>query len=277
MLSINRLMASSALAFLFCTPAFAQETPPAPQPVPAAAEPAKPEASPLLPSIRQRLTSPAHKGAEEQDRAALVSFYDAPDRAPIWVGASGLTPRAIALIAEMKASADWGLTPASYETPDTQVALATPDALADAEVRIGLAALKYARHARGGRVDVSLLGRNVDQKPPILDPKVVVDGLAASPDAAAYLRGLHPRHPQFEKLRQALLAMRKPQAAATEAAVPGSDVKLPAGPRIKPGQSHAQVALLRQRLNVPGAAGQTQRLDDELKAALIAFQESKGS
>ena len=278
MLLLNRLMASSALALVLCTPALAQETPAAPpqEIVPAVVAPSQPETPSVLQLIRQSLAAPSRKGIEEQDRAALVAYYALADRAPVWVSDAGLNTRATALIAELKAADDWGLTPSSYETPDAQSGLTSPEARADAEVRIDLAALKYARHARGGRIDVSLLGRNVDQKPPILDPKLVIDGLVAAPDAAAYLRDLHPRHPQFEKLRQALLAARKPLQAPTLAAAPGSEVKLPAGPRIKPGQSHGQIALLRQRLNVPGTAGQAQRLDEELKAALVVFQQSKG-
>ena len=280
MFSLHRMMASSALALSMCAPAFAQETPPPAlvESPPAATEAAKPTAtglSPILPVVRQQLASASLKGADEQDRAALVALYSNPERTLLWVTDSGLTPRAVALVAEFKSAADWGLTPASFVVPDLQTAVTSPEALADAEVRIGLAALRYARHARGGRLDVSLLGRNFDQKPPLLEPKSVAEGLASAPDAAAYLRGLHPRHPQFEKLRQAMLAARKPQAVA-ETPAPGSEIKLPAGPRVKPGQIHPQVSLLRQRLNIPATDDQAERLDDTLKDALITFQQSKG-
>jgi hypothetical protein len=68
------------------------------------------------------------------------------------------------------------LSPASFDTPDPQAPLSMPEAVAAAEVRISLAVLKYARHARGGRIDVSQLGRNVDQKPPLLEPGAVLGG-----------------------------------------------------------------------------------------------------
>jgi L,D-transpeptidase YcbB len=86
--------------------------------------------------------------------------------------------------------------------------LPSDQALATAEVQIAEAVLLYARHARGGRIDVAALGRNFDQKPPLLAHRTVLQDIATAPDAGAYLVGLHPKHPQFEKLRQALLAQR---------------------------------------------------------------------
>jgi murein L,D-transpeptidase YcbB/YkuD len=46
------------------------------------------------------------------------------------------------------------------------------------------------------------LNSNLDRKPQLLDPAAVIEGLAGAPDKAAYLTGTHPRHPQFERLRE---------------------------------------------------------------------------
>jgi hypothetical protein len=75
-------------------------------------------------------------------------------------------------------------------------------------------------------------------------------------------------------LRQA--ARPRAPAAAEPPRAAGADVKLPSGPRIKPGQSHPQVALLRQRLGVANDGASAQSLDESLAAALRQFQESKG-
>ncbi len=165
--------------------------------------------SPIKALIQQQLLAPAMKAADKADRAALTAYYSEPDSAMLWVIADRFTPRAVSAIDEIRRASDWGLTPANFDTPDPAETLTTPDAQASAELRVALAVLKYARHARGGRLDLSLFGRNIDQKPPVLEPKLVLQGIAVAPQADAYLRGLHPKHPQFEKLRQALLAVRK--------------------------------------------------------------------
>ncbi len=57
------------------------------------------------------------------------------------------------------------------------------------------------------------MNSNLDRKPQLLDPEIVINAVAESDTPDIYLRGLHPRHPQFEKLRQAYLAARgKPTA-----------------------------------------------------------------
>ena len=144
----------------------------------------------------------------------------------------------------------------------------TSEALADAEIKLGLAYLKYGRHASGGRLDPASVSRLFDQKPVIYEPKTLMQAIAVTDAADAYLRNLHPKHPQFERLRQAMLAARgvKPDD-------PPPAVKIPAGPQIKPGQEHAHVALVRQRLAAPaGADGKDTTYDEALATAVKAVQ-----
>ncbi len=268
--------AAIALSVAPVAPALANE-PVAAAVIATPAEATSPNAEPsLLARIQQQLSQAARKGNDAQDRAALAAFYAEPNRATIWVAPTGLTAHAIAAINEIRKAADWGLDAASFDVPDARASLSSPEMLAAAEIQLGTAVLKYARHARGGRIDVGLLGRNFDQRPPLLEPNAVLDAIAAAPAADAYLRGLHPKHPQFEKLRQALLAARAPATASAEQKSPGADIKIPAGPRLKPGQSHAHVALLRQRLGIAEGDGPAQLLDEPVAAALRQFQLSKG-
>ena len=64
-------------------------------------------------------------------------------------------------------------------------------------------ALPAAAACRPSRISIL-----IDQKPDLRDPKAVLNeiGTAAAPEA--YLRSLHPKHVQFERLRQALLKAR---------------------------------------------------------------------
>jgi len=112
----------------------------------------------------------------------------------------------------------------------------------------------------------------IDQKPTIYDPKSLLQALATSNAVDGYLRDLHPKHPQFERLRQAMLAAR---GARIQDAAP-APVRIPEGPAIKPGKDHAQIALVRQRLTVPAADGNDTIYDDPLVEAVKAYQSNHG-
>ena len=144
--------------------------------------------------------------------------------------------------------------------------------LADAEIKIGLAVLRYGRHARGGRLDPRSISKLFDQDPPVYDPKTLIAAVAVADPIDAYLRRLHPQHPQFERLRQAMLAAR-----GNKTQVNPAHVRIPSGPQLKAGQDHADVALLRQRLSVASPAdGKGNVYDDALADAVKAFQQQAG-
>jgi L,D-transpeptidase YcbB len=151
--------------------------------------------------------------AEEiKERAALINFYQQRQDAPLWVSETGLSDKAAAIVREIKNAADWGLDPGAFMLPQLTAepggdSHLTPGEIADAETALAVAILKYARDARGGRISdpTILLNSNLDRKPQLLDPATVVAGIAVSEAPDAYLRGLNPAQPQFEKLRQALL------------------------------------------------------------------------
>ena len=130
-------------------------------------------------------------------------------------------------MAEIAKADDWGLAASAFELPRLAQGEAAPAALAAAEIKLGLAVLKYARHARGGRIDPAQLSKHLDQKPTLREPKVVLEAMAATETPGNYLRDLHPKHEQFQRLRQALLKARgggsQPGRRAAEAGshVPG--------------------------------------------------------
>jgi murein L,D-transpeptidase YcbB/YkuD len=151
--------------------------------------------------------------ASREERAALAVFYENRPTEPLWVSGSGLNARAERATAEIRRADDWGLIAGDYALPALAIGVtagteAAAADLADAELRLSLAVLKYARHARGGRMDPGELSHYIDRKPPLLDPKTVLEQIAKAEAPDAYLRGLHPKHPQFEQLRQAYLGVR---------------------------------------------------------------------
>ena len=208
------------------------------------------------------------------DVAALVAYYGSRT-APLWTKGGAFTDKAKAVIAELRKADDWGLEPADFAVPDLAGG-ATAGVQGAAEAQLALAAMKYARFARGGRLDPVALSNILDMKPPVKDPKIVAAELAGAAEPDAYLRGLNPKHSGFEKLRQALLNARGPKL--DEAKIdPALLVKLADGKPLKPGAQDGQIGLLRQRLKLAAEnADDEKRYDDRLVAAVKAVQEANG-
>lgn len=171
-------------------------------------------ASPTAAALRQKLAAlPTDGTAQEiKESAVLSDFYKARSDAPLWVRETGLTDAAVAIIDEIKKAGEWGLDAKDFTLPDIKPvkdgAKLEPAEVADAEVTLALAILKYGRYARGGRISdpTILLNSNLDRKPQLIDPEIVIEGIASSDTPDAYLRGLNPQHPQFQRLRKAYLA-----------------------------------------------------------------------
>ena len=184
------------------------------QQVPAAkVEDALPQ-DPIAIELRRQVAQPGFDAiaTRERDRAALTEFYNSALLRAIWVRRDGLTPAAHQVISEIKRADDWGLKADDFalsreDQPGADPARSAAD-LAMAELRLSAAVLKYVRYARGGRMDPTQLSYSIDRQPPLREPKQVLQDIATTADPAGYLRRQHPRHPQFEKLRQAYLAMR---------------------------------------------------------------------
>lgn len=244
-----------------------------PAPAAEAAAPVAPAVSPVIDAVRTRLADATSSRAAGDYVGVLKSFYDARTE-PLWVKDGAWSPAANAVIGETKKADAYGLDAAQFEIPDLTSGAAA-DAQADAEIKLSAAVLKYAHHARGGRIDPLALSNIFDMKPPLKDAAVVMTEIAASGEPDAYLRGLHPKHPQFQKLKDALAAARGPQAE--EPVDEALKVKLPEGKTLKAGQEHDDIALLRKRLKVEIMSGATERtFDPILETAVKAFQEENG-
>ena len=237
----SRLLAAGAwIAFAWIAavtaaprPAFAEWVPNATSPEPARAgtqietkietgaipAPDAPTADPLTAALRQKLAPAIATSSEEDQReaAALTAFYEGRNAAPLWVTATGLNDKAKSAITEIQNAGAYGLDAKDFALPATP-GDSTPATLAETELKLSAAALLYARHARGGRImkPAEQLNSNLDRRPQLIEPKLVLEALAANDDTGAYLKSLHPKHPQFEKLRQAYLAAVGSKTGSTE-------------------------------------------------------------
>jgi L,D-transpeptidase YcbB len=238
--------------------------------------------SPAFLAIRDRLADrKAGLGDSTIDeRKAVSALYEARAGAPLFAGQTGLTTAGAGLLAELKLADDWGLPSVELvpsKLPGANVALTAAE-VADAEVKLALAALKYARFARGSRISdpTTQLATYIDRKPQLADPKAILDMIASSGAPDATLRGFHPPHPAFEALRKAYNEARQSKANGND------DDAIPDGPSLKPGVRHSNVALVRATLKVapvPAADGKAPDpsvYDPALAAAVAAFQTSNG-
>ena len=122
------------------------------------------------------------------------------------------------------------------------------DWLADAEITVSYAVLDYANDARGGRIKPQRLSENLDPSLALPNPSEVIESIAIRSDPAAYLRSFQPDQPQFEALRQKLIALRGGKAEPVAVEKPANFI--PDGPVLKLGVVDPQVALVRKRLDV---------------------------
>ncbi|MGD9668142.1 MAG: murein L,D-transpeptidase [Hyphomicrobiaceae bacterium] len=231
--------------------------------------------------VRDRLAAP-QKGmgeGDKSDRDALAQFYIARSNQPLWVSEAGLNDKAKAIIDELRRADDWGLEATDFDLPQVDLGTEpTRDALVDAETKVSLAALKYARYARGGRIpDPRKMSSYLDRDPPILSPVKVLESLVATDDPGGYLAGLNPHHEGFQRLRKKLVELRTQKKAEEPVIVPAS------GPLLAPGKRHPDVAILRHRLKVDlpatasdGAAPDPEFYDSALEAAVKAYQRENG-
>ncbi len=204
--------APSAPAEAVAQPASTPQAPPS-ETTAAAAPQAQDDA--VLMAARTKIaaeTPPPRTSTTSRIKRPLVEFYAGRHGDALWVTVSGLKPEAKTLAAEIANAGNYALDVARFKLPvlvDGALTVTDTDSLAEAEIEYSKAALLYARDARGGRIpDPSQqLTTNIDRRPQWIEPKTVIEALAATHEPDAYLRSLEPQQPQFEKLRQVYLTM----------------------------------------------------------------------
>lgn len=175
-------------------------------------------ATPVVEAIRTQLAGPAwREKANPSDLAALVAFYNGRSE-PVWTTDMGFSRGGEDTIDEILKADDWGLSSAVFSLPSSGKLPATIDDQARFELELDLAVLKYARHARGGRTDPTRLSKLYGMTPTLRDPKVVLTEIAAAGAPGLYLQSLHPKHEQFQLLRQALVKARGEGEAGAKSA-----------------------------------------------------------
>jgi L,D-transpeptidase YcbB len=217
-------------------------------PVAAMPVPSTPFAQTLLaglkPIAQPKRKKDASQFAEADKKRQLWRFYAERGGEPVWLKDGRFSDPALQVVAEISKAADWGLDPKQFDIPVSLPAAASIDSQIDVELKFTQAVLDYARVASTGQFDPIKISDLIDRMSTAPAPYAILKAVSESTDVSKALVSFHPQHPQFEKLRQAYLALK--DGTATTATI-----AIPEGPKLKPGTSHPHIALLRKRLNVP--------------------------
>jgi murein L,D-transpeptidase YcbB/YkuD len=240
--------------------------------------PANAEAAPILAQLSSTRTNIR---ATADERQAILEAYKASGFKPLWLEGGNVSPRARDLLAYLSKANEEGLNPLAYLPPvlssfdnvDSQLA-GDPQQLAEFDIGLTAAALKYASHASGGQFDPRRLSLYHDLESQRIAPAVAVKVLSWSPYPVQYLASLHPKHEAYTALKKALA-----ESAVPELRLPA--IQIPDGRKVRPGKRDSRMELVRVRLQTldlltPSdalvAPEDADLLDPALSEALKKFQ-----
>jgi L,D-transpeptidase YcbB len=211
--------------------------------------------------------------SRKADRAGIEAYYSARNYAPIWVTNNSANERAKAAIAYLAQVDTVGLDPSDYATSDFKAAT-SPDALAEAELKLTASTLTYARHAQTGRIHFTRVGPDIQYDQVAPEPADVLAKLADGNDSAKVLDGYNPPQAGFKALKAKLAELRKGPVVADPKPVQKAElprVHVPDGKILRPGMRDARVVALRKRLDIAGDK-ENPLYDDAVRDAVKTFQ-----
>ncbi|MDB5655038.1 MAG: hypothetical protein JWQ94_2651 [Tardiphaga sp.] len=231
-----------------------------------AAEPAKEQAQeitkpattvassdqPVAEKLRDMLGAKSSKQFDRKgERAAVEKFYTARDYAPLWTQGGSPTATAKSVMARLKDAASDGLNAADYPTPDFAAAT-TPDALAEAELKLTASMLDYARQAQSGRMHWSQISGDVSFPEHPIDPAEVLANVTTAKDASAALDSYNPPQKPYRELKKKLAELRGETGLPVQPVAEGATLKFvkPTKKQTAAVMEDPRVPLLRARLNV---------------------------
>ena len=254
------------------TPAAASATPAA-EPVKAASNvPAADQ--PVADKLREFMGAKASRYFDRKgERAAVEKFYTARDFAPLWTQSGTPTANAKGVIARLKDAASEGLSAADYPVPDFAAAT-TPDALAEAEMKLTASMLDYARHAQSGRMHWSQVSADILYPEHPTDPAEVLATVTTAKDASAALDGYNPPHKLYRELKAKLAELRGQGEGPVVQIADGPALAFKAANKKQPAVApeDSRVPQLRAKLGVTENADDT-HYDAKVAEAVRKFQE----
>ncbi|MBV9461268.1 MAG: L,D-transpeptidase family protein [Bradyrhizobium sp.] len=207
------------------------------------------------------------------ERAAVEKYYAARDNAPIWTQGGTLTNAAKGAIARLRDAASDGLNPSDYPVPDFGTAI-TPDALAEADLKLTDSVLDYARQAQSGRMHWSQVSPDIQYPEHPTDPTEVLTNVTSAKDASAALDSYNPPQKLYQALKKKLAELRGQGDGPVITIADGPVLKY-AAPKKKQAEvlmDDPRVPQLRAKLGITENADDT-HYDAKVAEAVRRFQE----
>ena len=230
---------------------------------------------PVAEKIRDLLQARASRIFDRKDeRLAAETFYKERGYAPLWIENGNAASRAKAAVVRLKAADTDGLSAADYPVPDFAAA-ATPDALAEADLKLTASILDYARHAQGGRMHFSRVSADIAYPEHNPEPADILSNMATTKDAAAALDSYNPPQKGYKALKAKLAELRGTSETAPAKIEEGQALKFVKtaknAKKPVPVMEDPRVPQLRARLGVSENADDV-KYDETVAAAVRKFQ-----
>jgi len=233
---------------------------------------AVPTPEPVASALTALLTNGGqlHPRLAPKEREAILAFYALGDFKAIWIKDRAWTAPARAVIARLKAADQDALDPAAYAVPALGVTARgdSPADLAEADLKLSVASVLYARDARGARIEPSRLSRLITPKLDLPAADAVLTTLASASDPGAALEAYNPPHAGYQALKRKLAEVRANRPGPPMAGVQP-------GPALKVGMRDPRVPLIRARFQRGPTADET-AYDERVASAVAGFQREKG-
>ena len=207
---------------------------------------------PVAEKLRELLGAKSSKLFDRKgERAAVEKFYTARNYAPLWTQNGTATATAKSVMARLKDAGSDGLNAADYPAPDFTLAN-TPDALAEAELKLTASMLDYARQAQSGRMHWSQISGDIAFPEHPVDPAEVLTNVSTAKDASAALAGYNPPHKAYQELKKKLAELRGETGLPVQPVAEGPALKFvkPTKKQTAAVMEDPRVPQLRARLNV---------------------------
>ena len=135
----------------------------------------------------------------------IAEAYAGRANRPLWVADGVLTASARSALGPLEKAADFGLKADAYPV---RIALDSPEAIAETDLSLTRAMLRYARDARGARINPRRISALITAEPTIPDVASILDTLSKAESAGASLVDFQPQQPGFVALKDKLALLR---------------------------------------------------------------------
>jgi murein L,D-transpeptidase YcbB/YkuD len=230
---------------------------------------------PVADKLRDMLGAKSTKYFDRKgERAAVEKFYTARDFAPVWTQGGIATTAAKGVMSRLKNAEADGMNAADYPVPDFTAA-STPDALAEAELKLTSSMLDYARQAQSGRMHWSQISGDVSFPEHPTDPAEVLANISTAKDASAALDSYNPPQKGYQDLKKKLAELRGDSDMPVQPIADGPTLKFVKATKKNPAPAvmdDPRVPMLRARLNVENPSDT--KYDAAVAEAVREFQSS---